>query len=501
MNNYLRSSNIRTLAVLVSLLLSAWHALLYPIPNADAFEYARIAHAYLDDGVAAAFARYPSVIYPVLLGIVHQLTGLDLFVGGQLISALFFALLVYSFITLAQLLRPTPRVGLLAALVVLAFPSLNEVRSLLIRDTPFLALMLTAAVQLIRFGLRYRPRHAIAFVLLSLAAALFRAEALAYLVLVPLALLFGNREQWGRNVRAVLALEAVLLAAGMAGLLAGAAMGVDFAGALQRMLQVYWPFLRDAVSAISAEDSPLSKAIFGEYAANFSDDSLWIFMLTGLTAVLVVTLMEAFGLPSLILFAWSARRMPRGETTASRVLLAYALVAFLILLGFLLLTRFLAHRYTLLFCMSCLVFLPLIIDRAWSSAGSSQRPRLWQGLLVFLLTFSFVDSHVSFHNSDAALEQASEWVQQNTRAGDAVFTNNSYIAYYSGRVEDYDKVFRYIADDAIENTSFGTLIVLTRGRAIDEQIQRNLEFQRIVPLAQFPAGDDPEVLIFRRLGN
>lgn len=493
--------DIRTLAVLISLLLSAWHALLYPIPNADAFEYVRIAHAYLDDGIAAAFERYPSATYPVLLGTVHQLTGLDLFIGGQLISALFFALLVHSFITLAQLLRPSPRIGLLAALVVLTFPSLNELRSLLIRDTPFLALMLTAAVQLIRFGLSLRSLHAIAFVLLSLTAALFRAEALAYLALAPLALLFGHRDQWGRNVRAVLTLEAALLSAGMVGLLAGAALGVDFAGALQRMFQVYWPFLRDAISAISEEDSPLSRAIFGEYAANFSDDTLWVFMLTGLAAVLVVTLMETFGLTSLILFAWSARRMPRGETTASHVLLAYALVAFLIPLGFLLLTRFLAHRYTMLFCLSCLVFLPLVIDRAWSSAGGSRRPRLWRGMLVFLLAYSFADSHIRFHNSDDSLEQASEWVQQNTRVGDVVFTNNSYIAYYSGRVKDYDKVVRYIADDVIENTPFGTIIVLTRGRAIDEQIQRNLEFQRIEPLAQFPAGDDPRVLVFRRLGN
>lgn len=502
MEKDLRNIDIRTWAVLISLLLSVWHVLANPIPNADAFEYVRVAHVSLDEGIAAAFALYPSATYPVLMGIVHQLTGLNLLVAGQLINALCFALLVFSFITLVQQLRSDPRVTLLAALVILAFPSLNEVRYLLIRDIGFLALMFSAAVQLVRFGLTRLPRHAIAFVLLSLGAALFRAEALAYLPLVPLALLFAGREQWGRNVRAVLALEAALLTGGILVLLAGLLTGFDIPGTLQRMLQVYWPFLRDALLAISAENSPLSEAIFGEYAANFSDDYLWAFMLAGLTAVLLLSLVEAFGVPALLLFAWAARRgMPRGNILATRVVLAYALVGFLVLLGFLVLTRFLATRYTLLFCLMILTFLPLILDRAWSAATGSLRPRLWRGLLIFLLLFSAVDAHISFGKSKESLQQASDWLQHNTQEGTMVLTNSPYVAYFSGRVADYDKVFRYLADDAIVNASFGTIIVLAPTRGIDAQIQHNLEFRRIEPLAQFPADGEPEVFVFRRLGN
>ncbi|MCB1648962.1 MAG: hypothetical protein KDI25_05435 [Pseudomonadales bacterium] len=494
--------NIRTWAVLISLLLSVWHALINPIPNADAFEYVRIAHVSIDEGIAAAFALYPSATYPVLMGIVHRLTGFDLFTAGHVVNALCFALLVFSFITLVQQFRSGPRVTLLAALVILAFPSLNEVRYFLIRDIGFLALMFSAAVQLVCFGRTRWPRHGIAFVLLSLGAALFRAEALVYLPLVPLVLLFAGREEWGRNVRAVLALEAALLTGGILALLAGAMSGFDIPGTLQRMLQVYWPFLRDALQSISAENSPLNEAIFGEYAANFSDDYLWAFMLAGLTAVLLLSLLEAFGLPALLLFAWGGRRgMPRGDTLTTRVVLAYALVGFLILLGFLVLTRFLTTRYTLLFCLMMLAFLPLVLDRAWAAATGSQRPRLWRGLLIFLLLFSAVDSHISFGKSKESLQQACDWLQQNTQEGTTVLTNSSYVAYFSGRVADYDKVVRYLADDAIENASFGTIIALAPARGIDEQIQHNLEFRRIEPLAQFPADGEAELLVFRRLGN
>ena len=82
-----------------------------------------------------------------------------------------------------------------------------------------------------------------------------------------------------------------------------------------------------------------------------------------------------------------------------------------------------------------------------------------------------------------------------------MLTNSSYVAYFSGRVADYDKVVRYLADDAIENASFGTIIALAPARGIDEQIQHNLEFRRIEPLAQFPADGEAELLVFRRLGN
>ena len=50
------TTDIRLWAVGLSLPLSLWHALLNPIPNADGFEFVRIAEVFLNDGLMAAFA-------------------------------------------------------------------------------------------------------------------------------------------------------------------------------------------------------------------------------------------------------------------------------------------------------------------------------------------------------------------------------------------------------------------------------------------------------------
>ena len=89
----------------------------------------------------------------------------------------------------------------------------------------------------------------------------------------------------------------------------------------------------------------------------------------------------------------------------------------------------------------------------------------------------------------------------NTQSGDAIFTNSDYIAYHSGRVENYDEVSRYITDGMIENAQYGTILVLMMSRSIEQQLQHSLEFQQLEALAAFPNEQDPEVLIYRRLGN
>lgn len=497
-----RDIDIRLAAVLCSLLLSWWHVALNPIPNADAFEYVRAAHVYLDEGIAAAFAWYPAATYPVLMGALHRLTGIDLLSAGQLINALFYALLVYSFIALVQEIRDTRRIALLAAIVVLVFPTLNEYRYYLIRDIGFLAFMLSGALQLTRYSKTYRWPHGALFILFTCLAALLRGEALVYLPLVPLALLTQGRESWGRQVRALLTIEAALLALAVLGLFATFVLGIDILGTLQRMLHVYWPFLRDAMAAMGEKDSALSRAVFGEYAANFSGEYIWVFMLSGLTAVLVVKLISGFGVPALALLFWGAaqHRTPIGAR-ALRPVLAYALVSFAIILSFLLLTRFLSSRYTLLFTLSCLVLLPNIIDETLTRLGESRYPRLLGNLLWGLLAFSAVDAHISFGDSKTALHEASDWLQENTQAGDSVLTNSPYVAYFSGRVAEYDLVLRYLAEDAIENAPYGAVLVLTTSSSIRAQIQRNLEFQRIEFVTAFPHTDEPDVLIYKRLGN
>ena len=498
MNIKLRNVDIRVFAILISFGLSAWHVLLNPIPNADAFDYIRTATVYLDSGLAAAFSWYPSATYPVLIGVLHQLTGIDLVSSGQLLNALFYALIVYAFISISLELRNTRHIALISAAIILTFPTLNEYRYYLIRDIGFLAFMLLAGLQLIRYSKQCQNKNAIAFVSLALIAALFRSEALVYLALAPVALIASAQSRW----QAFLKLEALLFAIGILTVAILFMLNINMFSILQRVLTVYWPFLQDAFTALSDGNSALSDAIFGQYAANFSGEYIGLFMLTGLSAVLLAKLLSGLGVPFLLVLLYGLNQHRRELfNNRTRELLGFALISFAIVLCFLALTRFISTRYTLMFSLSLLALVPLIIDSTLIQMHKQQRQKLASGIFIVLFLFSAIDAHISFGGSRDSLQDATDWLLTNTQDGDTVFTNSPYIAYYSGRVENYDEITRYLSEYTIENTQFDTILAITTGSGNDQRIEHSVEFAQIELLAAFPDGEEPEVLIFRRLGN
>jgi hypothetical protein len=499
MNRQWRDLDIRLWAVIASLLLSFLNTLLNPIPNADAFEYVRTAEIFLNKGVAAAYAYQPSATYSVLFGSLHQLTGLDLFAAAQVINALLFALLVYAFISLAREVRASERVTLLAAITILIFPQLNEYRYHLIRDIGFIALLLLGMLFLIRYGKRQHWQDAALFVASTAAAVLFRSEALVYLPLAPLALL-GNRELTVRaRVLAVVKIEAISLVLGILGVLALLLVDMNVLQLVQRAAAVYLPFVQDAWTALSATSSPLSTAVFGEYASDFSGQYIVLFMTAGLAAILVLKLIFGFGVPALLVLGYALRQRS-GElgSPVMRVVLSYALIAFIILLGFLMLTRFMSTRYTLLFCTLLMLMVPLVVDSALAQARTEAATRVMRGMLGFLALYCAIDAHISFGHSKDFLQQASTWLRDNTEENALVITNSNYVAYHSGRVEEYDMVGRYIDMETLVNAPYDSLLALSIDRDILSYVDEARAFDLLELVVAFPPQGRPEFAIYRR---
>jgi hypothetical protein len=502
MNRQWRDLDIRLWAVIASVLLSFLNTLLNPIPNADAFEYVRTAEIFLNEGVAAAYAYQPSATYSVLFGSLHQLTGLDLFAAAQVINALLFALLVYAFISLAREVRASERVTLLAAITILIFPQLNEYRYLLIRDIGFIALLLLGMLFLIRYGKRQHGQDAALFVVSTAAAVLFRSEALVYLPLAPLALLWNRELTVRARVLAVVKIEAISLVLGILGVLALLLFDINVLRLVQRAAAVYLPFVQDAWTALSAASSPLSTAVFGEYASDFSGQYIVLFMTAGLAAILVLKLISGFGVPALLVLAYGLRQRS-GElgsfgTPVIRVVLTYAVIAFIILLGFLMLTRFMSTRYTLLFCTLLMLMVPLVVDSALAQARTEAATRVVRGVLGFLALFCAIDAHISFGHSKDFLQQASTWLRDNTEENALVITNSNYVAYYSGRVEEYDKVGRYIDMQTLVNAPYDSLLALSIDRDILSYVDEARAFDLLELVVAFPPQGRPEFAIYRR---
>lgn len=502
MNSSKREIDVRHIAIAISLVLSVWHVLANPMPNVDAFTYVKVADIFLVDGLSAAFDYYPSAVYPVLIGVVHRLTSLELFASAHLLNALFFALLVYVFISLTLEVRNTRRVALLAAITILIYPQLNEYRYFLIRDIAFIAFILLGLLHLIRFSRSPRFLNGLYFCLATCVAAAFRSEALVYLVFGPFALLLNDRLIARTRVVSLLKIELISVVLLVVAVLVAGLMRIDIVNSVQQAVGIYRPFLAAAGDSLNSVTSPISTVVFGEYGANFSGQYIALFLVAGLSAILLFKLIAGFGVPVLIIMWYGFKNgTSEARNRTLHPVFWYAFIAFVIMLVFLLLTRFISTRYTLLFCASLLLIVPLIVDNALQRLPTTLNAKTVKYVLVFLALFCAIDAHISFGDSKESVQDATDWLTANIQPNITVMTNSSYLAYESGLVEDYDKVSRYIDSETISNAQYGTLLALSLDRGVDALVQHAIEFQEIVLVQRFPKDGDAEFAIYRRLGN
>ena len=188
MNMAWRYWDIRYLAVIASLLLSGLSALNASLPNDDAYTYLRTAEIFLNDGIGAAISHYTWAGYPILIGIT-SLTGLSLLQAAYTLNAMFYGLLVFSYISIVRQIDNSKLTAYLGALTVLAYPELNEYRDMVIRDIGYWSLCLFAIWRFMIYRDSRQFSALATFVIVMIAAALFRAEALIYLLAIPLVLL------------------------------------------------------------------------------------------------------------------------------------------------------------------------------------------------------------------------------------------------------------------------------------------------------------------------
>ena len=515
--NWLRQ-HPRIFVLIGSLLIAGYVLSLGERPNDDAYTYVRVADILLHDGLAAAYAYYPWATYSVVFA--HfVLLDLDLFTAGRLLNALLYALLAVSFVAVAcELVRnadPKRRSAILflAAVTVLLYPQLNEYRSMLIRDVGYWAFMLLGLQQLI-VAVRMPPRSSqfwfrlLAFFVALLFAFAFRAEALGYLILTPLLFCCVRDNKDKRRVGDALRVALVLGALGILALAACLAAGVDILSLLGRFVSTYAPFIEATFSPDETQRAAISGVVFGEHAEVYSGDYLPVFLIVGLLSILVVSLTSSVGLPYLMVIgvagakAWLNRKQQRTGDLASTLgveknalilVSGFALINLGILIGFVLVTRFVSARYGMLLSLLVALLIPLLLYRALEE----MRGRRIGVAVVLLFTYCLVDSFVSFGERKTYLEESVDWVRSNDTDA-PILTNNHTLAYASERVEAYDKTPRYLSLQTLQEASTNTLLVIELNAQMRETIKLLVENGEAENVIGFPA-QSPRIGIFRRL--
>jgi len=493
--------DIRISAVVVSLLISLITILFPDTPNDDAYVYIKTAEIFLAEGTLAAFQNYAWASYSILIAFFSQL-GFSLFTAAFVINALFYALLVHSFLSIVKLIDDSRQVMLLAALCILLYPQLNEYRYLVIRDVGFWALSLFSLWQLLLYNMNRAIVHATTFSLALMIAATFRAEAIAYLIVVPFAVLFEGSFKKQSRQKDFLRLAGIVLTLLVLAVFLLTLTGTSSSGLVTDFLFRYEPLVNSTFTTSAAESAILGTALFGEHATNFSREYIVLFLAMGFVAVLAANLFNAIGGPFFWLFLYgSFKKYIQAERRLVVPVIFYLAVNAIILFGFLYVMRYLSSRYAMLFCLLVALVIPVVLSRIIDSL----RERNWGtiGMRVVILFFGYLgfDSFISFGDSKSFVFDSVDWVNQQSETNVDLITNNHAIAYFTGKVDNYDKTQRFLTEDQIINAQPNDLFAIEmyyemRLLVTGGQVSNLLEFQ-----TAFPSMKDQRVTIYRRINR
>jgi hypothetical protein len=410
------------LLIAASLALSALSILRDPLINDDGVLYLVIARNIVDHGTGAVFELFDCPFYPLLIALVHGLSGLPLLASAQVLNAALLALLVLGFSRLVAALGADARLGSWAALLILLLPQLNEYRSSLLRDFGYWALLVNSWLALLRYQSSARWGNALAWAALNIAAAAFRPDALIFALLLPA--LCARRAAPGATLRlyACLALLALLPLLVLARL---------------EMLQ---PFLDTVFASAQALADGIvngfrgavqryAEGVLDSQAADFAAPSL----IAGLLALPVLGFVRTFGAIYCVLLAWGITLHRAALPEHGRSLLRGALGCSVLILAVPVLYRqFLPGHYLIVPCLLALVPCTLILSDLARSAARVGRTRLFGCLLALAITLLAADGLVSFGTRKNHVHDCIAWMEANIAPDAAVFSNDRILAYYSG---------------------------------------------------------------------
>lgn len=382
--------------------------------NRDGMLYAEAARAFMNDGLAAAFAVFGWPFLAVLMGALAKLSGLPPEWWGHALNVLFMAGTCALMVALVG--QSDRRLAWLAGLVILALPGLNQYRNELIREYGCWFFILLS-FHLAR-GWPENPGwgRALAIQLALGLAALFRPEAAAFLPCIVLWQHFeGNpASRWRRTL-----MLACLPAVGLAAILVA-----HFAGLVPASSRIANEISRFDFSTFDRTARDMSQA-FNAYARDDAQTAHLI-LFFGSLALIPWKLIGKFG-PFILPLLWFFR-LPDWRPAVRRYrLLLIAIIAHLLILAvFVLQQQFISGRY---YSLILIFSTPLV---ALGLNDILNRLPRWRWAIVALCGAMALSNVVSLKPGKAHFAEAGRWLATQIADGPRVYLEGGRTAHYAG---------------------------------------------------------------------
>lgn len=437
-------SDIRPAAICASFVLVYWTLLWEPTINLDGIIYIKTAALLSNGNWQGAYESYNWLFYPWLIAMLGKLGGMGLESAAHLLTAVFAAILTYAFITIIAETGGNRLTLLIAALVIVFHPELNEERYQVIKDHGYWALYLLSILTYLRYYKSPDWRNGILWGLLMAVATLFRIEGIVFLISLPLVGLVCLHWSWQKR------LLFFLRANSFAFLLLTTIIIFYFLypelfhkyreNFLERFS--YYDFY-SITTMLNNKSAILIKALLGKWADEYA---LYIILaipliifsaqiLKALTPIYVIILIIATRLSS---------RFPQPKYITPFIWIC--LLNLGLLAGFMFSSKhfFLQMRYVIPLMLVVLIWIPYILSsiyNKWQNENHKSLKKCWKYyILAFLLAANALEGIVYLPgHSKLYVKEAGLWLKENMPKQADLYTNNKKILYYCGHCSSNHK--------------------------------------------------------------
>lgn len=443
----------------------------------DAARYLYVSQQIVEHGSGVAFELFNWPWFSLLLAATQMALGIPLELAAYLWCACLMAGTCALLVSITQ--RQVPGGAYWACLLVLAIPAFNHLRNDIIREFGLWFFATLAFSLALRWLARGGWLRALSVQVAIAAAALFRIEAVLLFPVLALCLLadLKTRSGWLRLLQINL-VPLVGIASALLWLLSGHVLSqarVDY------VLSVVDP--RNVVAGFRVMAGRFAEVALQKYSADEAKQIVFF----GLLGTLISKFVAQCGPFALLLLYRPAWRAAADYWRNFKPMAWTWLLYFGILMIFFIQERFINSRYVSFLNLLAVPFLTIAL-----LALARDFPRLAK-ILSAIALLVMLQNVVSFSPKKTHYLEAGTWLSQNTHPTDAIFYDDSRLAYYAGRGYPYMALTREQAMSAEHLQEYRYFVLIANPN--DPTLQRWMRHQHRRLLGQFVNRKGDTVLV------
>lgn len=501
--------NVLISTFLISIILSLTQLYADSVVNTDGILYLQVASFIQKGDWITAGKLYNWLTYPYIIATLSSLTSLSLEYSAYFINTLFTAVTCTTFVLIvSQLGGNKKNTLLLATIIILCFPTINEYRTMVIRDHGYWSFYLLSCFFFFKSCLKPSFLTLFLFVFSIILATLFRAEGATFLILIPFMVysLHLRKIKASKYPIVLYVFYALLIAIVIAlwsfdiqtnGFTKLSSLLVRFTNRLALF------FSTDSVS-LQYTKNFLNALTSRDHSEDYAPTILFLTFLIILFTEVISSVGPLYAI-GLLFSAYKKQFFPATRLVKPWLLLI--IINMIILAGFTISRFFLAGRYPVGLALILILPLPFIINFIFNRylTPPSKIKKLWPMYLLCILFASLsIDGLTSFGAKKDYLKEAGNWLANtNNSSSSNLYSNSPEVIFYSNTYSNtravntpMESVIKQIKKGKLKN--YDIIAIKVNRKVPKDRINRLYKLLRLVPNKVFSNKRGDRVLIFNQ---